>query len=408
MFRWHFMARSQIITGIDIGTGGIKILTVTTDKKESDPEVLGITQAPVLGIRKGTVINVEEVSNSLRSALEEFQDLVGQKIDSAVINLSGSHIFVTPSKGVVVVSRADQKISQEDIERVMQAAQTFSLPSNKEILEVLPREFIIDGEKGIKEPFGLQGVRLEVEILALGGFSPYIKNLTKAVLNSGIQISDIAISPLASSRSILTPRQKELGVALLDIGAGTSGLAVFEEGDLVHTAIFPVGSAHITNDIAVGLKTDIDTAERIKIEFGSCLWKASKKKEKIKKIGKEEPLTFSQKMLGNIIEARMSEIFDLTNKELKKISLQGKLPSGIVLTGGGVKLPRIVEFAKKELKLPCQIGYPSEIAGLEKDPALSSVSGLVLRGIDLERDSLSSFQGGFFSKLKKVFRIFIP
>ncbi|MCH8741819.1 cell division protein FtsA [Patescibacteria group bacterium] len=402
------MRRNTLITGVDIGTGGIKILAVTIGEKESDPEVLGITQAPVLGVRKGTVINVEEVSNSLRSALEEFQDVVGQKIDSAVINLSGSHIFVTPSKGVVVVSRADKEISQEDIERVMQAAQTFSLPSNKEILEVLPKEFIIDGEKGIKEPLGLQGVRLEVEILALGGFSPYIKNLTKAVLNSGIQISDIAISPLASSRSILTPRQKELGVALLDIGAGTSGLAVFEEGDLIHTTIFPVGSAHITNDIAVGLKTDIDTAERIKIEFGSCLWKASKKKEKIKKIGKKEPLMFSQKMLGNIIEARMSEIFDLTNKELKKISRQGKLPSGVVLTGGGVKLPRIVEFAKKELKLPCQIEYPSGIIGLEKDPALSLVSGLVLRGIDLEEDSLPSFQGGFFSKFKKVFRIFIP
>lgn len=402
------MAKSQIVTGIDIGTGGIKILSVTTDKKEGEPEVLGITQAPVLGVRKGTVINVEEVSNSLRSALEEFQNLIDQKIDSAVINLSGSHIFVTPSKGVVVVSRADQKISQEDIERVVQAAQTFSLPSNKEILEVLPREFIIDGEKGIKEPLGLQGVRLEVEILALGGFSPYIKNLTKAVLNSGIQISDIVISPLASSRSILTPRQKELGVALLDIGAGTTGLTVFEEGDLIHIAIFPVGSANITNDVAVGLKTDIDTAERIKIEFGSCIWRASKKKEKIKKIGKEDPIIFSQKMLGSIIEARMSEIFDLTNKELRKISRQGKLPSGIVLTGGGVKLPRIVEFAKKELKLPCQIGYPSGIAGLEKDPALSSVSGLVLRGIDLDVDGLPPFQGAFLSKLKKVFRIFIP
>lgn len=402
------MAKSQIVTGIDIGTSGIKILAVTTDKKEGEPEVLGITQAPVLGVRKGTVINVEEVSNSLRSALEEFQNLIDQKIDSAVINLSGSHIFVTPSKGVVVVSRADQKISQEDIERVVQAAQTFSLPSNKEILEVLPREFIIDGEKGIKEPLGLQGVRLEVEILALGGFSPYIKNLTKAVLNSGIQISDIVISPLASSRSILTPRQKELGVALLDIGAGTTGLTVFEEGDLIHIAIFPVGSANITNDVAVGLKTDIDTAERIKIEFGSCIWRASKKKEKIKKIGKEDPIIFSQKMLGSIIEARMSEIFDLTNKELRKISRQGKLPSGIVLTGGGVKLPRIVEFAKKELKLPCQIGYPSGIAGLEKDPALSSVSGLVLRGIDLDVDGLPPFQGAFLSKLKKVFRIFIP
>ncbi len=415
------MARSHIITGLDIGTESIKILGVQKGKKESEPEVVAFTQAPSFGIRKGTVINIEEASNSIRSALEDFQNVIGRKIDSVSVNLSGSHIFMTPSRGVVVVSRADQKISQEDIERVMQAAQTFSLPSNKEILDVLPKEFIIDGEKGIKEPLGLQGIRLEVEILALGGFSPYIKNLTKAVLDSGLQISDIFISPLASARSVLKPRQKELGVALLDIGAGTSGFAVFEEGDLIHTAIFPVGSANITNDIAIGLKIDIETAERIKIEFGSCFWrgaKKTKKKEKVKKIDgvrlssaevQEEPLTFSLKMLGEIVEARISEIFDLTNKELKKISRQGKLPAGIVLTGGGAKLPKIVDFAKKELKLPCKIGYPDGISGLEEDPALSSVSGLVLRGIDFEEEkSLPSFQGGVFSKLKRIFRIFIP
>jgi len=403
------MARGHIITGIDIGSGSIKILAVQKGKNESDPEVLSQIQGPSSGVRKGTVINVEEVSNSIRLALENFQNGIGRKIDSAIINLSGSHIFMTPSRGVVVVSRADQKISQEDIERVIQAAQTFSLPLNKEILDVLPKEFIIDGEKGIKEPLGLQGVRLEVEIQALGGFSPYIKNVTKAVLNSGVQVSDIFISPLASARSILDSQQKELGVALLDMGAGTTGLAVFEEGDLVHTAVLPVGSSHITNDIAIGLKIDIDTAERIKIEFGSCFWKPSKKKEKIKKIGQEEPLIFSLKVLANIIEARVSEIFDLTNKELKKIGRQGKLPAGIVLTGGGAKLPKIKEFAKKELKLPCKVDYPRGISGLEKDPALSTVCGLVWRGIDLEEERGSSvFQGGFFSKIKRIFRVFIP
>jgi len=403
------MAKDYFITGLDIGTGGIKLLAATKGEKESEPEALGITQSPVFGMRKGTVINVDEVSHSIQSALEDFQNSVGRKIDSVVINISGSHIFITPSRGVVVVSRADQKISKEDIERVIQAAQTFSLPSNKEILDVLPKGFIIDGEQGVKEPLGLQGVRLEVEILALGGFSPYINNLKKAVLNSGLQISDISISPLASSRSILSLKQKELGVAVLDIGFGTSGFAVFEEGNLIHTAIFPVGSSHITNDIAIGLKTDIDTAERIKIEFGSCFWKPSKKKEKIKKIGQEEPLIFSLKVLGNIIEARISEIFNLTNKELKKISRQEKLPSGIVLTGGGVKLPRIVEFAKKELKLPCKIGYPNGISGLEEDPALATVCGLVLKGIDLEEEDRSpSLYGGFFSKVKRVFRVFIP
>ncbi|MFC1630083.1 cell division protein FtsA [Patescibacteria group bacterium] len=403
------MARSNFITGIDIGSGGIKVLAVSKSKKDSDPEVLGFVQTPSLGIRKGTVINVGEAAHSIKNALEKFQNLTGERVDSAIINLSGSHIFITPSRGVVVVSRADQKISREDIERVIQAAQTFSLPSNKEILDVLPREFIIDGEKGIKEPLGLQGVRLEVEILALGGFAPYIKNTSSSVLNSGLQISDILISPLASSRSILDTRQKELGVALLDIGAETTGLAVFEEGDLVHAAVFPVGSGHITNDIAIGLKTDIDTAEKVKIEYGSCFWKGSKKKERVKKIGGEEPITFSLKMLGNIIDARVSEIFDLTTKELKKISRNGKLPAGVVLTGGGAKLPRIVDFAKKDFKLPCQVGYPTGVSGIEKDPSLATLCGLVLRGTDLEGGTTTpSFSGGAFSKIGKLFRNFIP
>lgn len=403
------MPRNRIITGIDIGSSGIKILAVTKSQKDSDPEVLGITKASSLGVRKGTVINVEEATNSIRSAVEKFQNLIGQKIDSVVVNLSGSHIFITPSRGVVVVSRADGKISQEDIERVIQAAQTFSLPSNKEILDVFPKEFIIDGEKGIKEPLGLSGVRLEAEILALGGFSPYIKNTSSSTLNSGLQISDMFISPLASSKAILDQRQKELGVALLDIGAETASLAVFEEGDLIHAAVLPVGSGHITNDIAIGLKIDIDTAEKIKTEFGSCFLKATKKKERVRKTRKEESLTFSSKMLGNIIDARISEILDLTGKELKKISRQGKLPSGIVLAGGGAKIPKIVEFTKKELKLPCKIGYPKGISGLEQDPALASLCGLVLLGVDLEGDSkMSVFKGGIFSKAKNMFKIFIP
>jgi len=255
----------------------------------------------------------------------------------------------------------------------------------------------------------MQGVRLETEVLILGGFSPYLKNLTQAILNSGFQINDLISTPLSSSRAVLTSREKELGVALLDIGAGTTSLAVFEEGKPMHVAIFPFGSANITNDIAIGLKTDIDTAERIKLEFGSCIFK-SRKKEKIKKTEVEEPLVFSQKSLVNIIEARVSEIFDQTNKELKKISRQGLLPAGIVLTGGGSKLPKIVELAKKILKLPCRIGKPKGFFPSQEDPALSVVCGLALSATDLEEKSFSSFglERGIIDKLKKVFRIFIP
>jgi len=405
------MAKSRIITGLDIGSSAIKVLVVQKKPREKNLQVLAQSQQISSGTRKGVVINIEETARIIASCLKKAEEESRKKISGIYINISGSHIFCTSSQGLVSVSRADQKISQEDIERVIQAAQTFPLPSNKEILEVFPKEFIVDGERGIKEPLGLQGVRLEAEVLALGCFSPYLKNLTQAVLNSRLQINDLILAPLASSRAVISPREKELGVALLDIGAATSGLAVFEEGDLIHAAIFPVGSANITNDIAILLKIDIDTAERIKLEFGSCLWRGTNKKEKIKGEFLPEPLVFSQKTLVDIIEARVSEIFGQVNKELKKISRQALLPAGIVLTGGGAKLPKITELCKKELKLPCRIGIPQGFSPPQEDLSLSTVCGLVLSGLDLEEGGSFprfSFGQGLGSKLKRMFRIFIP
>jgi len=409
------MARAHLITGLDIGTSAIKTL-VAQKSLNSELEVISQVQEPASGTRKGVVIDTEEVSNILENILERVKTETGARINSVYLNVGGSHIFSTSSHGLVSVSRADQKISEEDVNRVLQAAQTFSLPSNKEIFDVFPREFIVDGEKGIKEALGMQGVRLEAEVLVLGGFSPYLKNLTQAVLNSNLQILDMIPSPISSARACLSPRQKELGVAILDIGAGTSGLAVFEEGDLIHLAIFPIGSGSITNDIAIGLKTDIDVAERIKIEYGSCLLsppKASRKKEKIE-IGGLEPLVFSQKQLVSIIEARVSEIFDQVNKELKKISREKLLPAGVVLTGGGSKLPKIVDLAKKELKLPCRLGKPQGFLDATlpppKDPSLATVCGLVLEGADLETERPPSMfrRTNLLSKLKRIFKIFIP
>ena len=405
------MARAHLIIGLDIGTSAIKTL-VAQKSSNTELEVISQVQEPAAGTRKGVVIDTEVVSNILENILERVKTETGARINSVYLNVGGSHIFSTSSRGLVSVSRADQKISEEDVNRVLQAAQTFSLPSNKEIFDVLPREFIVDGEKGIKEALGMQGVRLEAEVLVLGGFSPYLKNLTQAVLNSDLQILDMIPSPISSARACLSPRQKELGVAILDIGAGTSGLAVFEEGDLIHLAIFPIGSGNITNDIAIGLKTDIDVAERIKIEHGSCLLgptRAARKKEKIE-TGELEPLVFSQKQLVNIIEARVSEIFGEVNKELKKISREKLLPAGVVLTGGGAMLPKIVELAKKELKLPCRLGKPQGFLDFEKDPRLATVCGLVLERADLETERSASMlrRTNLLSKLKRIFKVFIP
>jgi len=257
---------------------------------------------------------------------------------------------------------------------------------------------------------GLQGIRLEVEVLALGGFSPYLKNLTNSVLAADLQILDMIPSPIAEARAVLTPKQKEIGAAVLNIGAGTSGLAVFEEGKLMHMAILPIGSSNITNDIAIGLKTDIEIAERIKIEYGLCSFNGKDLRIKTE-IGEEAPLVISQKFLAKIIEARVLEIFSEITKELKNISREKALPGGIVLTGGGVKLPRIIDLAKREFKLPCKIGSPKGFAELKEDPIFADVCGLVLSGADLEKEEggRSIFPDIKIGKtIKKLFRIFIP
>jgi cell division protein FtsA len=402
------MPRGQIITGLDIGTSTIKALVV--QKKGKELELLAQSQIPSFGVRKGAVINIDEVAKSIQALLSEVESLSNRRIDSVFVNINGSHLYVVPSDSIISVSRADKKISQEDIERVLQAARAINIPSNEEILEAFPKEFIIDEQKGIKEPLGLTGIRLEAKVFLLCVFSPYFINLTQSVLNTKLQIDDIVPSPLAAALAVLTPQQKEIGVALVDIGAATTGLAVFEEGELIHFAIFPVGSANITNDIAIGLKTEIGIAENIKKEHGSCFLGRGKKEKTGKKIeifDKTSPLVFPKKLLINIIEPRVSEIFDLVNKELKKIGRQQLLPGGIVLTGGGSKIRKIKELVKQELKLPCQMGIPRGIVGLEEDPSLATLGGLVLGGADSEE--ISGFIAkGFWSRIKKVFRNFIP
>ncbi len=401
---------NPIITGIDVGTGTIKLLVARKNNENSDFEILAKIQRPASGIRKGVVANPEEVAEIISSCLEEAESQINQKIDGVYSNINGSHIFSNISRGLVSVSRADQKISSEDVERVIQAAKAFPLSKNKEILEVFPREFIIDGERGIKNPLEMRGVRFETEALIVGGFSPYIKNATQAILDAGIQINDLVLSHLASAKSVLNVREKEIGVALLDIGSATASLAVFEEGVLIHAVVFPVGSNDITKDIAIGLRTDIDTAEKIKLEFGSCLaGKSDNKKEKIKALGSGEEVVFSRAFLRKIIEARVCEIFDLVKEELEKISKNELLPAGVVLTGGGGKIARIADLAKKTIKLPCRIGEPENFNPPIEDSSFAVACGLVAFGNELEeQNSSDGFGSKMFDKIRRVFKNFIP
>lgn len=400
--------RQRIIAGLDIGTHALKMGLAKINEESGDLEVMDVMSEESFGVRKGTVVNVEELARRVFSLKTRMESTHDHHIEGVYVNVGGSHLYTVSSHGIVVVSRADGQISQEDVDRVLQAAQTFSLPRNKEILDVFPQQYIVDGERGVKEVVNMKGVRLEVDVLAVCGFSPYIKNLTEAVLAGGLEVLDVISSPLAASPAVLTPQQKEIGAALLDIGGGCTSLAVFEEGNVIHAAVFPVGSDNMTNDIAIGLRTEYDAAERVKIEYGSCNEKPGKRTGKIALPSGEE-LVFQQSLVTSILDARVKEIFQLIFKELKKISKDGMLPAGVVLTGGGAKLPGLVEFAKKEFKLPVRIGTPQGLLTGQTAPEYLGVLGLIAAGAEAEESAMASQKPSEMAKkIKKFFKSFIP
>lgn len=424
------MSKPKIITGLDIGTDTIKILGI---KKESDSEmeVVFFDTIESFGVQKGRVKDANEVGKRITELVERVERKHNCRVENIFANINGTKLQLLPSHALISVGRADQKVSSEDIERIYDEVKMINLQSNnKTILQVFPREWVLDGEKEIRDPLGLQGVRLELDALLLSSFNSDIEGIIDSVGTFGVEEENIIPGLIADANAVLTPNQKELGVALINIGAGTSSVAVFEEGRLLNMVVFPVGSANITNDIAIGFKTEIEIAERIKRQHGSCLPKEGKKKidfnlslvneeddedeedifGKKKRTAKKKPqnvLTFSEKDLSKIIEARVCEIFELTDREIKKVSKQGLLPGGIVITGGGAKLPGIVDLAKKAFKLPARIGYCTEFRGLDKDSSLSTVCGLVVGKIDKET-SRSGNTNGVGKKIKRFFENFIP
>jgi len=400
------MAKIITSAALDIGTSAVKVLVGEKKEGEEQASILAQKSFPCLGMRNGEVFSVEEVTQAVLEARRYIDKTGLKKIKKVLVNINGAHTYVLSSQGLVSVSRADQKISEEDVERVFRACEAVNLPSNKEVLDVYPLEFIVDGERGIEDPVGLNGIRLEAKVLLVCSFSPVRERLENTVLEGGFEIEDIIPSPMASARAVLSEQQKELGVAVVDIGAGTTSLAVFSERKLRHFVIFPVGSSHITNDIAIGLRTEIATAERIKKEFGSIFAKRTKgAKNKIEIPDKS--LSFTERYLRSIIEPRVSQIFGELQKEIKKINKHISLPAGVVFTGGGSLLPHLVDFAKKKLALPCYLGTPKHIIGLE-DPCFSVCAGLLFFGFDAQEQKELSPGKGIKEKIKHFFEIFIP
>jgi len=394
----------NLICAIDIGSSKIKILVVKREKEKL--EAVFKAEEDAEGIKKGIVIDPERVSKILRNLISFANQNLKERIYSAFINFGGVHLFAISTQASISVSRADQTVSEEDVNRILQEAKIVTTGENKEIFDLVIKEFILDGERGIKEPVGLKGRKLEVEALALGYFSPYLENLKKSLLNCGLEIFELIPSPMACQKAVLTEKQKELGVCLLDIGAQTTSMSIFEEGNLSFLSIFPIGAQEITNKIAIQMQIDPELAERLKIEYGSCYFKGKNKREKIE-MENEEPLIFYPKSFARMIRDGYSTIFEQVSKELKKISKDKKLPAGIILTGGGAKIPKILDLAKFKFKLNCKIGKPRGIFNLEEDPSFSTLSGLVFSALELEGEKEGS-KTGFFSKFKKLFRVFLP
>lgn len=417
------MAKEQYITGLDIGTQHIRAVQAKFDQVAGELAIVGASSVAASGMRRGVIVDIEEAVSGISQALEKVERMTGVPVASAVVSVGGSHIECLESKGVIAVSKADGEITDSDIVRVIDASQAISIPPNREVLHVIPKSFTLDGQTGIKDPLGMTGIRLEVETILVHGGIPFIKNLNRAVMQAGLEVEELVLAPLAAAQAVLTRRQKELGAVLVDLGAGTTSIAVYEENNLLHTAVLPVGSMHITNDIAIGLRCSIDTAEKVKTTFGHALAESIDKHQEIdlSKIDPEETERVSRLELVEIIEARLEEIFDYVNAELKKINRDAKLPAGVVLTGGGSNLPGVAEFAKKQLRLPVQHGSLQNVQTIidrATDPSFATVVGLVLWGDKFTQGTgaagvLGGSLGGLLEngnvvKLKKWFKSFLP
>jgi cell division protein FtsA len=394
------MAREDIITGIDIGSSMIRVASGQLKEREGvEPSVhiIGAAEAPAEGINKGAVTSIEDAVASISGALEKCERMTGVPIEHAVISVNGSHVISQDGHGVVAVSKANGEVAEDDIDRVIEAAQQVATPPNYEILHVIPRSFTVDDQLNIKDPLGMTGIKLEVNAQIILGMTAQIKNVTKSVYRTGVNIDDLVVEVLAAAESVLTKKQKELGVVLVNMGATTTSFMVFEEGEVLEAGVLPVGSAHITNDIAIGLRTSVDTAEEVKLQYGTASAATVGEREEINlaKIDENEEERIPRKAVAEIIEARIEEMFHMVQKKLRAIDRDGKLPAGIVLTGGGAKLDGLVDVAKVQFRMSASVGLPDNMSTpIEKimDPAFSTAIGLVLWG-DQEQQQSSVREG---------------
>jgi len=378
------MSRGHYFVGLDIGSAEIRAVIAQEISSEEPLRIIGVGITPSFGMRRGVVADMDSVAKACNNALEQAERMAGHPAESLVVSVGGTEILCQDALGVVAVGRADGEVVEDDIARVLEEVQArLTMPLNREIIHVIPKDFRLDDQKNIKNPVGMRGVRLEMNAIIISGSTSHLKSISHSLEQAGATAESFVVEPLASAEAVLSDKQKELGTVLINIGGSTTSLVVFEDGDLFHLAVLPVGSGHITNDIAIGLRTTIEVAEAVKLQFGSTLPEEISKKDEIdlSVFDSQEDVFVSRRHVAEIIEARFEEILSFVNGELKNIGREGLLPGGAVLSGGGALLPGAVELAKKLLRLPVQIGYPKPLGGILDQvdtPQFTTAVGLLL------------------------------
>jgi cell division protein FtsA len=384
---------NKILVGIDVGTTETRCLIAQpADSKKNNIRIIGFGRAENTGFRKGTVVNINETAQSIDSAVAAAEKIAGVSIDGATLSINGGHIVSESSKGVIAVG-ANHEIDEDDIFRAQDAAASVRIGNNQTLLQVSPRVYTLDGQEGIRDPRGMVGMRLELDALLTNVSTQSLRNLEKAVEVAKLNVHQFITPAVAGATAILTRQQSEHGVLYVDIGASTTNIAVYEEGDLQYVAVIPVGSAHITNDLAIGLRTDIDLAESIKINHVDLNISADKKKSNLEIVINNQKHTFRYKDIDLVVRARMEEIAAMINDELAKINRNGKLPGGIVLAGGGAKLKGISQFLSAELKLPASVATVPSFVGVSeevKDLNCAALLGLTLMDGEQDTEGLNS------------------
>lgn len=375
--------QSRYAVGIDVGTTMIRCVVGHVDPATGTPTIVGVGQAPNTGMRKGTVVNLNGPAHAIDQALGDAERMSGYEVNNATISINGSHIVSTKADGMIAVGMADHEINDDDLGRIEEVATTGKVPANREILEVVPFSYTLDGQGNIKDPIGMNGTRLEINANVVSAMAPYVSSLQKATEMATVAPNAVVPAVMASAKAILSEAQIESGVAVVDIGGSTTGVAVFEEGDLQYVGVIPVGGANITNDLAIGLKTDPEIAEKVKVQHAVAVSRPDNEGVSIKQ--DKEILSFMTRDIDEIVEARLEEIFESVNKELKKAGRAGQLPSGVVLVGGTSNLKGIAEFAKQHLGIAARVGKAGGFGGVADDidkPQYAAAVGLML--IDAE------------------------